>query len=113
MDVGGIILVDRIDLGNITLEPIAILLVFSALVILSAVVIGIALVSRRWPTYTGKEGLVGRRAVVVEGFTTKGNVLFEGEYWKARSGTPLATGTEVTITAVRGLVLQVEPAADE
>ncbi len=54
---------------------------------------------------TGREGLVGQRAVVVE----PGRVRVLGELWRAEGDTPLEPGREVVVVAVEGLTLRVRP----
>ncbi|WP_311943742.1 NfeD family protein [Halomonas piscis] len=64
---------------------------------------------RRRPPRTGQDELVGCRARVEADFTDSGHVRLKGERWKARSARPLSRGQAVRVTAVDGLVLEVEP----
>ncbi|MEJ2247777.1 MAG: NfeD family protein, partial [Acidobacteriota bacterium] len=57
---------------------------------------------------TGNQGMVGLVGVADSEIDRNGRVKVRGEYWKARSSTPIATGKEVKILAVKDLVLQVE-----
>ena len=67
------------------------------------------------PVVTGVEGMVGRTATVVKEFEESegwlvGTVTLRGELWKARTplnSQTLAPGSQVTVEAVRGLVLDV------
>ena len=86
-----------------------------ALAGLAAVVVGALTVmvvrSRGNRVSTGREGLIGHRAEVrapIEAGGT-GKVFLMGELWNARSGAPLAAGTQVEVSAVDGLTLEVEP----
>jgi membrane-bound serine protease (ClpP class) len=67
--------------------------------------------ARRYKLRSGPEMLIGMRATVVEACAPMGRVRVRGEYWTARSaGAPVEAGEEVTITALDGLTLDVEPA---
>ena len=70
--------------------------------------------SRRHGPLTGSEAMLGAKASVTEWSGGRGWVLAHGERWQARADAPLAAfapGDPVRITAKRGLVLTVEPAA--
>jgi len=57
---------------------------------------------------TGREGLIGKPAVVKVALDPEGMVLFKGERWTAVSETGrIEPGKEVIITGVDGLILQV------
>lgn len=64
---------------------------------------------RRYRVQTGAEGMIGKRAEVLEGTSSTGRVGLEGEIWNARSEVPLTRGQVVRVTAVDGLTLSVEP----
>jgi membrane-bound serine protease (ClpP class) len=66
--------------------------------------------SKRRRATVGVETLVGRRAVVVRSLTPRGQVKLDGEVWEARGPEGLSPGTEVVVTHLDGLVLDVEPA---
>lgn len=68
---------------------------------------------RRRPPRTGQDELVGCRARVEAAFSGSGHVRLKGERWKARSAGPLSRDQAVRVTAVDGLVLEVEPLAAE
>jgi len=67
---------------------------------------------RRYRVQTGAEGMVGKRAVVLEPCSPQGRVRIEGEIWNAHSERPVIEGDTVRITAVEGLTLSVEPVRD-
>jgi membrane protein implicated in regulation of membrane protease activity len=69
--------------------------------------------SRRRRAVVGVETLVGRTAVVVRPPAPRGQVKLDGEVWEARGPDDLAPGSEVVVTRVDGLVLEVEPASPE
>ena len=67
--------------------------------------------SKRRRATVGVETLVGRTAVVVRALTPRGQVKLDGEVWEARGPEGLPSGSEVVVTHVDGLVLDVEPPA--
>ena len=60
---------------------------------------------RRYRVKTGAEGMVGKRAVVVESDGSAGTVQVHGELWRARFGSVRAIGDEASVTAVDGLTV--------
>ncbi len=59
---------------------------------------------------TGREALIGARAVVRRSLDPEGLVFVEGELWRARSiSGPIPTGQLVRVVGLEGLVLLVEP----
>lgn len=78
--------------------------------LLTLLIVGLFLHSRRKRVLTGRRGLVGETGEVLEAFSSRGRVWVHGEDWQAKTQTALATGQAVRVTAVTGLVLTVEPA---
>lgn len=73
--------------------------------------------SRKLPGYKSQYEtgmLVGKRAKVTRALAPEGEVSVAGEFWSARlpSGSSATVGTEVKVTGVQGLVLNVELPAD-
>lgn len=62
---------------------------------------------------TGMAGLVGERGTAATALTPAGRVFVHGEYWQARSLTPIPAGEPVEVVAVEGLQLLVRPPASE
>lgn len=73
------------------------------------VVLGMALKSRKKPVVTGGEQLVRSIGEVVADFEQEGWIRIHGELWRARSSVPLKTGQLVSVVAIQGLTLEVEP----
>ena len=73
------------------------------------VVIAAGIRARRRPVTTGRQGMVGQRAVVLERLAPAGRVRIGDVWWNAVSSSPVEWGTEVEVTAVDGLVLRVRP----
>jgi membrane-bound serine protease (ClpP class) len=73
-------------------------------------VVGKGLRAQRLPIKVGKETMLGK---VVNALTpidsSDGKVFVEGEYWTAKSDTPIQQGNSVLIIAVEGLTLKVIP----
>jgi len=65
--------------------------------------------SRNRPVVSGVEGMLGQTAEVLEDFVGRGNVFLDGERWLAESLQPMHKGQEVRVTAIHGLVVNVEP----
>ena len=75
--------------------------------------IGAALRARSSTVVSGLEAMLGHQAEVVDDFVGLGRVHAFGEIWQAHSSTPLHKGQRVRITAVEGLILQVEPLSEQ
>jgi len=71
------------------------------------------LAARRQRVRTGEEELVGAAATVRAPIDPVGQVFVEGALWRARSrdGAPIEAGARVTVAAIDGLTLVVEPSA--
>jgi membrane-bound serine protease (ClpP class) len=76
-------------------------------------VVGAGLRAQKLPVRAGRETLLGR---IVPALTpidaNAGRVFVEGEYWSARSATPVESGRPVEITGMHGLTLTVKPTED-
>jgi membrane-bound serine protease (ClpP class) len=77
---------------------------------LSAVVLRLAVKSRRRPVVTGAEQMIGMVGTVEDWSGTRGYVFVRGESWNAVSALALPPGTPVRVTRVDGLTLTVAPA---
>ncbi|MCX7893720.1 MAG: nodulation protein NfeD [Burkholderiales bacterium] len=71
----------------------------------------LALRARGRAVVSGREELVGAVGEVIEGGPGDGWAAIHGERWHVRARGALAPGERVRVTAVRGLELDVEPAA--
>jgi membrane-bound serine protease (ClpP class) len=73
-----------------------------------AFVVNRAIRAHRKQAATGREEMVGKRALVKEALDPEGTVFYKGERWSAISDTDqIELGEEVIITAVDGLILHV------
>jgi membrane-bound serine protease (ClpP class) len=72
-------------------------------------VVSAALGAHRRPVTTGREDMIGAKALVLDWNGLEGHVHLEGERWQARGAAAFAPGQTVAVTAIDGLVLSVEP----
>jgi membrane-bound serine protease (ClpP class) len=106
--IGSIILMDTdVPAYQISIPIIAAFAASSAA--LFVFVVGAAVRARLGAVRTGAPAMIGASAQVLDDFDGDGRVRAFGENWQARSTRPLQRGNEVRITAVDGLVLDVEP----
>jgi membrane-bound serine protease (ClpP class) len=69
----------------------------------------LAVRNARNPVRTGREELLGARAVVRVALAPRGKVFVLGEWWNATSEVPVEVGAEVEIVSVDGMMLSVRP----
>ncbi len=107
--IGSIILMDT-EVPGFGID-ISVIVTFAAISVLVFIfVIGMAIEARRRPVVSGMEELLGGNAIVLEDFEGKGTVSIHSERWNAISDMPLHKGQQVKVKAIKGLILQVEPA---
>ena len=107
---GGLFLFD----GAVRIDPVV--LVPVALVVGGGSVLAgrLAWRARRAPSVSGREGLLGRHAVVRTADGLIGQVLLDGAWWTVRSrNAPLTPGERVRVVDLDGLELIVEPNKEE
>jgi len=105
---GSIILLDsNLPQFRIATPLIAALGFVGSLIALGIVMFAVR--SRTAPVVTGGEQLLRETAIVLSDFDDEGSVRVHGEIWSARTTRSLRAGQRVRITAVDGLLLQVEP----
>ena len=75
--------------------------------------IGMAIKARQRPVVTGREEMRNAVGVVLEDFQGEGPIRVHGEVWTARSPQRLKQGQRVQVTAVDGLVLNIEPIGEK
>jgi membrane protein implicated in regulation of membrane protease activity len=78
---------------------------------LAEVGIGLWWNKRKKTTAVGVETLVGKSAVAVGELRPDGQVRVDGEIWRARCDMGCDAGSELVVTAVDGLTLEVAPVA--
>jgi len=90
--------------------PVVVGIAIAAAAILVAIV-WMALRSHKQRIVSGREEMIGAIGEVVADFEGRGTVHVHGERWQARSDVPLSRGQAVSVTAMHGLVLDVQPVA--
>lgn len=68
--------------------------------------------SQKKAVVTGQEGLIGSEGIVLSVMNEQTIVRVQGEIWEAKSSRMLNPGQKVKVTKVHGLVLSVEPQAE-
>ncbi len=68
--------------------------------------------NRKKRSVTGVTGMLEKVVEVKQWEKTEGQVLVNGELWRAVSDVPLLAGDKVVIQNVEGLTLRVEPCKD-
>lgn len=91
------------------LPPALVIAVAALLAVATAVLVTLAMRSRRAQPVEGAE-LSGATAVVVDPTPGDAWVLVGGEHWRARSDVPLARGQTLQVLSRDGLILRVGPA---
>jgi membrane-bound serine protease (ClpP class) len=110
MILGALLLVD----GPIPQMRIRVLTAFAVSIpfgLLTLFLVDIAIRARRGKVVTGKRGLIGEVGVAQTQLRPAGKVFVHGEIWNASSSSHVEPGQSVKVTAVRDLVLTVEPVA--
>jgi membrane-bound serine protease (ClpP class) len=111
LTVGGLRFVDAAPQLGTTWWVVALVVLGAALFFGFAMT---TMVRARFSTQTiGREHLVGRVGTASGPIAPEGIVVVDGAEWRARSSraSGIATGDRVTVTAVTGVVLEVEPAS--
>jgi membrane-bound serine protease (ClpP class) len=70
---------------------------------------GMLVKSRRRAVVTGREQMLDATGEALGDFEAEGWARVRGEQWKVRSSRPVRRGEKLRVTAMEGLVLQVEP----
>jgi membrane-bound serine protease (ClpP class) len=92
----------------IRIEPWVIAIVAVCAAAVSALIVNLVVRAHHKQASTGREGLIGKTAVVRTTLEPEGTVFLKGEGWSAESEEgKIKTGEEVTITRVDGLKLWV------
>lgn len=106
--IGSLILFQGADPAVFRVDPWLIGTMTILITLLFVFVVTRVIWAHRKRATTGKEEIIGRRAVVRETINPEGTVFFKGELWSAVSDSgPIESGEEVTVTAIDGLILQV------
>lgn len=109
---GSVILIDT-DVPEFRIPYTLIGGVAVATAALLVVGLGMVVRGRRRPVVSGRESLVGARAVAIDDFDGAGWVRVQGERWQARCTRPVLRDQGLRVTSISGLVLEVEPVGND
>jgi len=70
--------------------------------------VGMGLKAQSKRVTTGRKGIIGEVGETLTDLDPKGQVFVAGEYWKAKASGTIEKGTEIKVTAIDGMILQVE-----
>jgi membrane-bound serine protease (ClpP class) len=105
---GSIMLFDRDAAFHLSLT-----LIIPATVVTAAFflfIVGAGLRAQFLPAKTGPQTMMGKTAAALTAINQAGGqVMIDGEYWKAISQTPVAEGASAEIVGIEGLTLRVRP----
>lgn len=76
------------------------------------IILRLAIKSHKKPVISGAEGLIGQEGVVLSVIGDEVTVRVLGEIWKAKSSSTVSLKQTVKVTSVKGLLLNVEPMAE-
>ena len=109
---GSIILIDT-DVEEFKVSvPVVITISLAASALFLATAL-LAVRQRRRPVVTGREEMIGAVGAAQESFAASGRIMAHGELWTAHSERPVEAGERLRITAIEGLILEVEPLREE
>jgi len=79
------------------------------LVVFFIIALPVGLLAQSARVRTGAAGMVGERGRAVTDLAPSGKVYVHSEYWNAVSDEHVASGTEVEVESVAGMLLRVRP----
>ena len=109
---GSILLFDR-ESGNLAVSMPLIIAVSALSAGFFLIVIRSLYAARLRPVVTGSEELIGATGQIAADFSGTGTIYIHGEQWNARSDTPMRSGDDARVIGRDGLILQVEPVAED
>ena len=109
---GSILLFDR-ESGNLAVSMPLIIAVSALSAGFFLIVIRSLYAARLRPVVTGSEELIGATGQIAADFSGTGIIYIHGEQWNARSDTPMRSGDDARVIGRDGLILQVEPVAED
>ena len=109
---GSILLFDR-ESGNLAVSMPLIIAVSALSAGFFLIVIRSLYAARLRPVVSGSEELIGATGQIAANFSGAGIIYIHGEQWNARSDTPMRGGDSARVIGRDGLILQVEPVAED
>lgn len=108
MLIGSIMLIDSpLPFMRVSISLIIPSVIFTALFFLFAMSMGLRAHMRK--VTTGDRGIIGEIGVAKTDVYETGSVFLHGEYWNARSHTPIPVGSRIEVVAIEGMTLEVRP----
>lgn len=108
MILGALLLVDS-PIPEMRVHLVTALSVSIPIGIITVFLVSIAIKARRNKVMTGAQGLVGAIGIARTSLSPTGRIFVHGELWNAVASAVVNAGDEVTVRAVDGLTLRVEP----
>jgi len=108
MVLGALLLVDG-PIPQMRIRPVTAVAVSISFGLITIFLLNIALRARRGKVVTGEKGLIGELGTAQTTVRPEGKVFVHGEIWNAYSPTGVDPGQTVRVTAIRDLILTVEP----
>jgi len=109
---GSLLLIEDTDLPGFEIPYALIAGVTAASAAFLIAVLGMLARSRRRAVVSGREEMLGATGEALADFDAEGWARVHGEQWKVRTSRPVRRGQKLRVTGMQGLVLSVEPAAD-
>ena len=106
--IGSVILVDDTNLPGFEIPYALIAGVAVASAAFLFFILGTALRNRMRPVVNGREYLIGAAGEALEDFEREGWARVQGETWRVRANAPVRRGERLKVTAIEGLILNVE-----
>lgn len=101
-----VLMMPLLGLGLFWVLPFATAMpIYTAIFLISGAIYYILLNLVHLPAKTGREGLIGQQAEVIEAINPTGYVRLHGEIWKATAPTAARKGEVVQVIGVKGLTL--------
>lgn len=107
---GGAILIDT-DVPQFQLSWPAIVSVGAASLAMTLIFARLALTSQKRKIVSGREEMIGAAGTVLDWSGGRGHVFVHGERWQASGGDELPADTQIKVTNIDGLTLEVTPIA--
>ncbi len=111
MVAGGLMLVEG-PIPQLRIQPGTVLAVALPLAVITVFLVRLIIVSHRKKAVTGRSGMVGELGTTATEVFETGRVMVHGEYWGARSRSPIPQGSRIRVVEVDGLKLEVETASE-
>src|SRR5262249_42007498 len=105
--IGSLILID-VPNPEMRLPLSLVLAVVIPFALILSVIVRLALRARQTKVATGLAGMIGLKGRAETAIAPEGRVFVRGELWRARSQTKIATGENVRVVGVDGLMLEVD-----